>query len=82
GVYSGKIELFQCSDSLAGRKTVLDGQAAAQVDDFGWALLTSGIVDIRVVPGSHFTMLREPNVKVLASSLMPCIETRSHGANK
>jgi thioesterase domain-containing protein len=35
----------------------------------GWAGLTSRRVDVRIIPGDHFSMMREPYVRVLAAEL-------------
>jgi len=40
-----------------------------------WARLVAGGVDCYAVPGSHHTMLAEPNVRVLAERLKLCLET-------
>jgi thioesterase domain-containing protein len=34
-----------------------------------WGRLAKGGVDLHIVPGSHFTVLQEPNVRVLAAAL-------------
>lgn len=38
----------------------------------GWGKLVTGGVELRTVPGNHFSMLREPNVQVLAEQLRDC----------
>jgi amino acid adenylation domain-containing protein len=43
--------------------------AAASEEVEGWAGLTSGRMDVRIVPGDHFSMMREPYVRVLAAEL-------------
>lgn len=40
----------------------------------GWDQLVTGGVDIHVVPGDHFSMVREPHVRVLAERLRSCID--------
>ncbi|MEW6367294.1 MAG: thioesterase domain-containing protein [Acidobacteriota bacterium] len=42
----------------------------------GWGQFSSVPVEVRTVPGSHITMLAEPNVNVLATQLQACLETR------
>lgn len=37
----------------------------------GWGGLTTGSLDVLSVPGTHFTMLREPHVQILAERLRP-----------
>jgi thioesterase domain-containing protein len=41
---------------------------------WGWSQYADGSVDIQVVPGSHFTMMNQPNVRVLAEKLKVCLE--------
>ena len=36
---------------------------------------TERVVDIRVVPGNHSSILQEPNVVILASALNACLES-------
>jgi thioesterase domain-containing protein len=43
----------------------------------GWAGLCRGKVDIRVVPGLHAYMLKEPFVRALAGELRECLDTSS-----
>jgi thioesterase domain-containing protein/acyl carrier protein len=38
-------------------------------ETYGWAALAGAGVDLRVVPGNHFTMLQPPHVQTLARSL-------------
>lgn len=37
--------------------------------DLGWGRLARGGVDVRIVSGTHETLLREPHVRVLADEL-------------
>jgi len=39
----------------------------------GWSALASEGVDVRDVPGDHYTMLRKPHVEVLAEQLKDCL---------
>ena len=41
--------------------------------DMGWTNLAAGGVDVRVVPGSHTTMLAAPYVRVVAEQLKACV---------
>ncbi|MFP5265169.1 MAG: non-ribosomal peptide synthetase, partial [Blastocatellia bacterium] len=41
---------------------------------YGWDELLSDELEVHSVPGGHFTMLRRPNVRVLAEHLKACIE--------
>ena len=40
----------------------------------GWDAFVTGGVDIHAVPGDHFSMVREPHVRVLAERLRNCID--------
>jgi thioesterase domain-containing protein len=47
--------------------------------DLGWSRLAQGGVDVRMISGTHETLLREPHVRVLASELKEFIDhPRSH----
>jgi thioesterase domain-containing protein len=46
--------------------------------DMGWRKLAQGGVDIRVVPGSHKNILKEPYVRGLAQVLRTCLD-QAHG---
>jgi thioesterase domain-containing protein len=37
----------------------------------GWRANVSGTMDVNFVPGDHYTMLRPPNVQILAESMAP-----------
>jgi len=40
----------------------------------GWQQLTGLKVETHQIPGNHFTMLRQPQVELLAQKLLVCIE--------
>jgi amino acid adenylation domain-containing protein len=40
----------------------------------GWSCRTTGDTDIRVVPGDHFTIIREPYVQQVAAALAECLK--------
>ncbi len=50
-------------------------QSTAETPDetMGWGALTSSEIEIHTVPGSHFTIVREPYVRTLAEELADCI---------
>jgi amino acid adenylation domain-containing protein len=58
-------------------------QRAKETSDetMGWGALTSGEVEIHTVPGSHFTIVREPYVRSLAEQLADCINTQQRKSN-
>jgi thioesterase domain-containing protein len=42
----------------------------------GWREIAAYGVELHEVPGNHFTMIREPNVLVLAERLQDCLKSR------
>ena len=63
--YSGDITLFYASDEIAkGREDMLPG----------WEKMTIGNVNVSVVPGDHYSMLKEKNAQVLATRLQEHIK--------
>ena len=59
-VYPGRLTLFRARSGPLFR---------CYRADMGWAGLATDGVDVRVVPGSHVTMLMEPHVQVVAEEL-------------
>jgi thioesterase domain-containing protein len=48
---------------------------ADDVDPYaGWSELARKGVRVREIPGNHYTMLRDPHVRVLADQLRSCLE--------
>jgi thioesterase domain-containing protein len=72
--YDGKITLF-----LAAERDMKG--SADPVEE--WQSLAKGAVQAISVPGDHVTMLREPNVRVLADKLDECLSeiNRALGAD-
>jgi amino acid adenylation domain-containing protein len=62
--YPGRITYFQASEAEPAdeRDPVLE-----------WATLAAGGMERHVVPGTHFTIVGEPHVKVLAERLSACL---------
>jgi amino acid adenylation domain-containing protein len=72
-LYMGQVTLLKAVE----RVTRASGSAS-----LGWDKLTEeGGVDIQLVPGNHYTMMREPYVKVLAGRLGSCINKHSRRHN-
>jgi amino acid adenylation domain-containing protein len=63
--YSGKMVLFRCQ--------VQDLEHYLH-PEFGWPDLVDGGVDVHLVPGPHFRMLKEPRIQFLAAELKLCIQ--------
>lgn len=51
----------------------------AMDDTLGWQSFTTDPVDVRYVPGTHLTLVSDPQVKALADRLRPCIAEVSEG---
>jgi amino acid adenylation domain-containing protein len=63
--YPGHIALFAARERF---------NKATQDPTMGWGELVAGGVDVRVIPGDHYAMLREPHVQVLAEQLRICLD--------
>ena len=44
----------------------------------GWGCLAKGGLFMRYIPGTHYTILQEPNVKLLAEELSECLSRTQH----
>jgi amino acid adenylation domain-containing protein len=62
--YDGRISVFRIRRQPLNR--IRDG-------GLGWARVATGGVEIHIVPGTHQTVLREPNVRGLAEALKKCL---------
>lgn len=64
-VYPGKLTLFRSTK-----------RAAQQGNDeyLGWGELAAAGVQVHHVPGTHFNILQEPGVRVVAEKLRSCLE--------
>ncbi|HEY3045173.1 MAG TPA: amino acid adenylation domain-containing protein [Vicinamibacterales bacterium] len=63
-VYPGRVTLFRARAGPLFRFFP---------SDMGWTGLAGGGVDVKVVPGSHETMLADPYVRVLAEEMRRCL---------
>ena len=63
--YSGNLTLFRC------QMQTLDYYLSP---DLGWGDLVSGNLEIYNVASSHYTILREPVVRLVAEKIMSCLE--------
>jgi thioesterase domain-containing protein/acyl carrier protein len=67
-VYPGKVTLFRST-----KRTIQQGS-----DDFlGWGELAGGGIDVHHVPSTHFNILKEPGVQVLAEKLQTCFHSQA-----
>jgi len=66
--YEGKVTLFRCTNVIPLFQAYL-----AADPTWGWGRLSTEPVEIHHVPGSHETMVVEPDVQALAHKLKLCI---------
>ena len=57
-------------ESILGETTILEDPT------WGWGEISAKPVTINKIPGNHFTMMREPHVRVLAQTLRTCLESK------
>jgi thioesterase domain-containing protein len=69
-MYSGEVILLRAEDKLAS----VASPTANDSDDLGWQHWCKRKLRIVPVPGNHVTMMRPPNVQVLASRLATALE--------
>jgi amino acid adenylation domain-containing protein len=71
--YPNRITLFRSTEVRPDE----EGEAKFKIYDdpaLGWSEFSSEPVEIHHIPGSHFTLLTEPHVEVLAARLKGCLE--------
>ncbi|WP_373536611.1 amino acid adenylation domain-containing protein [Microcoleus sp.] len=66
-IYPHRITLFRSGEKLSTNH---------QNPTLGWSDLTAAQVEVIRVPGNHLTMLRKPNVEVLARQLNLCLKQK------
>jgi thioesterase domain-containing protein len=66
--YPDKLTLFRAEEQVVG----LSGKEKYD-RQYGWQNYAED-VDVYIVPGDHNTLLKEPNVKVLARTIQDCID--------
>ncbi|HLF24969.1 MAG TPA: amino acid adenylation domain-containing protein [Anaerolineae bacterium] len=68
--YADSIALFQAGEPvLAGPMSV---------GTSGWRALASGSLTVQTIPGNHYTIMREPNIEILAGQL----QTQLHAVER
>jgi amino acid adenylation domain-containing protein len=90
GSYGGRIDLFRADEHLAyiGREmptaSLFDLEHDPEQEGVdprdpakGWGQWAAGGLAIHSIPGNHYTMVREPNVELLAEQLLARIATAS-----
>jgi amino acid adenylation domain-containing protein/non-ribosomal peptide synthase protein (TIGR01720 family) len=63
-----KIDLFLASN---GESQLLESE------DWGWQRFAGGTVEVQIVPGTHISVMQEPNVRLLAAQLKRLLSTQS-----
>ena len=67
--YSGKVTLFRTKD-----ENRTDAVGIEYDPKFGWGEIIIGDLDVKYIPGSHLSLLDEPNVRVLAKQMKICLQ--------
>jgi thioesterase domain-containing protein len=70
--YPNRITLFRSTEARSDE----EGEDQFKIYDdpaLGWNEFSSQPIEIHQIPGSHFTLLMEPNVEVLAARLKSCL---------
>lgn len=57
-----------------GPLTVFKAAATQGSDDMGWAALVTGHLDVHVLPGDHYSLIKDPEVAHLVRELSLCID--------
>ncbi|MTJ12825.1 AMP-binding protein [Anabaena sp. UHCC 0187] len=66
--YPGKVTLFRTQD-----QNRTDAVGVEYDPQFGWGEIITGDLDVKYIPGSHLSLLNEPNVRVLAKQVKICL---------
>jgi acyl-coenzyme A synthetase/AMP-(fatty) acid ligase/acyl carrier protein len=67
--YGGEVTLLRTKDENRA-----DGIGVVYQPEFGWGEIITGELDVKYIPGSHLSLLNEPNVKVLSKQMKICLE--------
>ncbi|HXQ71600.1 MAG TPA: thioesterase domain-containing protein, partial [Pyrinomonadaceae bacterium] len=84
GEYAGRVTLIRAEQSLEEDPSFVRfddwNETEATDPSHDWARLATEGVDVHIVPGNHFSIMREPFVEALAERLRGCIDEtlRSH----
>jgi len=73
--YRGDVTLIRSASPLASSPS--DGEigdrSLAAPEDYGWNRFVEGAVRVMETPGTHQTMIREPNCRELARLIKECL---------
>ena len=71
-VYSGRITLLRTDDNSRDSQDLAVG---VETDpQLGWGNFVTSRIDLHYIPGSHYTLFNEPNVRLLAEKLKDCLD--------
>ena len=56
-----------------GQLTVFKAETSWGPNEMGWSALAQGGLDVQVIPGDHYSLIKEPNVAMLTERLVKCI---------
>jgi thioesterase domain-containing protein len=75
-VYSGRVTLMRASEPASFTKPYLPTSEDwyNREPQHGLAKLISGDLSIHDVPGDHYSIFQEPNVRTLAQELEACLD--------
>ncbi len=68
-VYKNQIILLRASEVHPEDDFLPDAVMTEQDPTWGWSQLSSQPLDLKIVPGNHFTMMMDSNVEILAQKL-------------
>jgi len=76
-VYSGRITLFRGSEIDPDFIKAQNALDYMEIDAFdptnGWSRFSTEPIEVHQVPGHHYTIVREPHVRILAEKLGACL---------
>ncbi|HQW88042.1 MAG TPA: hypothetical protein PLH93_12670, partial [Flavobacteriales bacterium] len=62
-----------------GRITVMKAERSWGPKEMGWEGLALGGLEVRMVPGDHYDLIKEPHVSALANELRRTMERATPG---
>lgn len=69
----GKATRAYTPGPYTGNVLLLRAEGSPGTPDLGWNALVSGGVEVRTVPGDHYSVIKEPYVRVLAANLLAAL---------
>ncbi|MBH8552834.1 amino acid adenylation domain-containing protein [Nostocaceae cyanobacterium CENA357] len=69
-IYPGQMTFMQIEEQVEKMET----PSSKHITQLGWANLVAGELDVHYIPGTHDSILKEPNVQILSAKLKTCLE--------